>query len=231
MSPPEHSSGISNAVYNLPIYINGKCVRVLFATNKVIDPTTTGSILTVKVSGQSLDLPEDGALKIPDGETGLSPQGERVVNRISKRPLGKNDILQLNNSDPTSVLARGIAQMEIAQRALENACEELQSLEGSRLSVRVSKSIEQRTKTLHISAKAISKFAKENTARKSESGQEEKEGAQEFCEKQNSFVDGEAFKYMEEDPLRVLRLDEEVQIGKTIEWFDMMEPKTVPMSM
>jgi hypothetical protein len=195
---PEDGEESAITIFGLTLYRNGNALRVFLATDALVDLSDPNEVRLAS------ELQENSTT---ENDANPYPDPQRVVTKLMKRYLDGSGKEPLTHTAKTFISAIGLAQIDVAVQALENACEQLQRLKANNVAPRLNESIQQRTKRIDNSAKAISKFARERTAPK-------------FCEEENSFVDGEATQLMKEDPQQVLKPDEKSQIGKVSAWFN-----------
>jgi hypothetical protein len=195
---PEDGEESAINIFGLTLYRNGKALRVFLATDALVDLSDPTEVCLAS------ELQENSTT---ENDANTYPDPQRVVTKLMIRSLDASGKEPLTHTAKGFISATGLAHIDVAVQALENACEQLQRLQANDIAPQLNESIQQRTKRIRNSAKAISKLARERTAPK-------------FCEEGNSFVDGEATQLMEEDPQQVLKPDEKSQIGIVSEWFN-----------
>ena len=219
---PHDKGGSPYHIHNIGLRVDGKAVRLLLATDKPITPNEWSDSPVTMSHDKSNQFDQD-AIAALVAEQSTGPDPDRVVERLSDLLLRANTSAPLSGSDQTLALASGLAQMDIAFEALENAYSKLQLLGSEGVSPRVNRSVLQRATIVRNSTRAIARLVQDVpqpgadvAAGNGVVGEEE--AKPEICSKENSFVNGEAIPYLKESMKEVLTPEEQAQIGKTTEW-------------
>jgi hypothetical protein len=219
---PHDKDGSPYHIHNIGLRVYGRTVRIRLATNKPIT-ANEWSDSPVTTSRDKLHQFSQDAIAALVAEKSSGPDSDLIVERLSNLPLRANAGVPLSGSNQTLALASGLAQMDIAFEALENAYAKLQLFGPEGMSPRVNLSVLQRASRLRSSARAIAKLVQDVpqlgmgvAAGNGIMGTGE--ATSEVCHQENSFVNGEAIPYLQESTKEVLAPEEQAHIGKTTEW-------------
>lgn len=192
-------------IYNFPLIIDGKKTKILLATNVDVHAVTRG--------GKAVVYPLKEAAPTPAGDLQKAPEaGNPRVALYTADLFRRIDASQLSGSDRLVLLRSGLDQMDIANRALEVAYENLKRVLPGLNSDKINKNVQGRAMRLHGSAHAITKIEKINDVMREEAAAkaQQREDERGECEKEADIADEEVMPFVRDhlkDMLQAAQVD------------------------